>query len=515
MNKLLDSPRGVNLSMAAAMLAVGVANILWAEQLTVNRGFGWDGLWYSAWARDFYQHIFVERIPDYYVQRILPSGVVHYGMRLFGVARTDPNIILAFQVYNLALLMMSAYVWGLVADRLGLGTKGKWLGFVFLFLNYAVLKNNFYHAVLTDTTAFALGVLMFYFFLRDSRAGLIFILLAGGFVWPTLPHMAGLLFIFPRPREAGARPEPPEAPALFGVRLNTLAAALAAAGVVAALLYLTARGLEERMAYFGRTMRIDFPLIPLSIAAVGLYLFFAVRAAAGDGRLYRPAALLKGLNWRRAAVVVLLMAVPKVAVRLLGNGVDFGWGSLKGFLMYTLMTTLADPLLFFVAHVVYFGPAVLLLAFLWRPFCEAARGFGLGMTLFLLFNVGMSINPQSRYQINAVPALMMILAWMLDRRGLTWRAVALWAALGVASSKVWYVFRIPADADDGTMEALLRFPLQHYFMSSGPWMSREMYFAQGAAVLLGAVVVFLVVWRQRLRAAAGVSDRPPARAGAA
>lgn len=495
MSKFLDSPRSVNAAMAAAVLLVGVANVLWAEQLTVNRGFGWDGLWYSAWARDFYQHIFVERVPDYYVQRVLPSAVVHYGLRLCGAARTDSNIILAFHVYNLALLVVSAYVWGLIADRLGVSARGKWLGFCLLFLSYAILKNNFYHSVLTDTTAFALGVLMFYFFLSDRPAGLVFVLLAGGFVWPTTPHMAAVLLAFPRPREGGGVPPKVETPTLFGVGLNTVVAALAAGGALAALLYLTLRGLEERMGYFGRALRIDFPLLPLSLAAVALYLFFAVRAAADDGRLYRPRAFLAALNWRRAALAVALMAGLRVAVGLLESGADIGWGGLKSFLMYTLMTTLTDPLIFLVAHVVYYGPAVLLLVFLWRPFCEAARGFGLGMTLFLLLNVGLSINPQSRYQINVVAVLVMVLAWLLDRRGLTWPAVALWAALGVALSKVWYTFGIPPDADDGTIEALLRFPLQHYFMNSGPWMAREMYFAQGAAVLLAALVVFFALRR--------------------
>lgn len=498
MNKFFDSPRRVNASMAAAVLLIGAANILWAEQLTVNRGFGWDGLWYAAWARDFYQQVFVERVPDYYVQRILPSGVVHYGLRLLGAAPTDANIIHAFHLYNLALLALSAYVWGLVADRLSVSTRGKGLGFVFLFFTYAILKNNFYHAVLTDTTAFALGVLMFYFFLRDSRAGLLFVLVAGGFVWPTTPHMAALLFAFPRPGE-GEAPRP-ATPAPLGVGLNNVVAALAAGAALAMLLYLTLRGLEERMGYFGRALRIDFPLLPVSLAALGLYLFFATRAAADDGRLYRPSAFLKALNWRRAALALALVAGLKVAVRLMENGADIGWGSMKGFLMYTLMTTLTDPLIYLVAHVIYFGPGVLLLAFLWRPFCEAAREFGPGMTLLLLLNVGLSINPQSRYQINVVAVLMMLLARVLDRRGLTWRGVALWAALGLLFSKVWYLFRIPADADDGTMEGVLRFPLQHYFMSSGPWMSRDMYFAQGGAVLAAAALIFLVVRRQRLRA---------------
>src|SRR5712692_839709 len=199
--KVPGSLKSANHLMVGAMLVIGVANILWAEQLTVNGGFGWDGLWYSAWARDFYHNIFVVRVPEYYVQRILPSAIVHYGMRVLGVSRTDQNIILAFQVYNLLLLLLSVHIWGSIANRLRISNRGKWLGFCFLFLNYAILKNNFYHAVLTDTSAFTLGLLMFYFFLADNRVGLLAVILAGGFTWPTVPYMAALLYVFPRPKE--------------------------------------------------------------------------------------------------------------------------------------------------------------------------------------------------------------------------------------------------------------------------------------------------------------------------
>ena len=39
--------------------------------------------------------------------------------------------------------------------------------------------------------------------------------------------------------------------------------------------------------------------------------------------------------------------------------------------------------------------------------------------------------------------------------------------------------------------SLYRFPLQGLFMNSGPWMSRTMYYVQGAAVLLTGVIIYI------------------------
>jgi hypothetical protein len=50
--------------------------------------------------------------------------------------------------------------------------------------------------------------------------------------------------------------------------------------------------------------------------------------------------------------------------------------------------------------------------------------------------------------------------------------------------------------DDDTMEVLLRFPLQHYFMNSGPWMSRQMYLLHGAAALITILLLYLLVKRR-------------------
>lgn len=500
--------------MVLVMLLAGAASILWAERLMVNNGLGWDGVRYGAWAKHFPQNFFVEGVPEYYVQRILPGAAVHYARRALltpfyrGEAKTavmedDRNVILSFDIYNLALLLVAVYTWGLIADLWGLSDRAKWLGFCLLFVNFSVLKHTFYHSVLTDTTAFALGILSFYFFLADKPLGQLAVIVAGCFTWPTIPYMSALLYVFPAERRAADATPSVETARGAERRWATVAAAALALVALAALLYLTTKDFPERTGYYGRVLRVDLGLVYLSVAAVPVYLFFCLREAFADGRLFDYAQTLRALRWRRAALVVVVLAAMKLFTKLMAGRESIGhWGGLREFAGYTFLSALTEPLVFLVAHAVYFGVGVLLVAFFWKPLCESVRGYGVGLRWFLILTALLSINSQSRFMVNAVPVLLMLLVKMLDARGLAWRRVALLAALALLYSKVWYTFNTAPQVDDGTLEVLLRFPLQHYFANSGSWMSAEMYYAQGGVILATcAVLYFVLVRRTRGRAA--------------
>src|SRR4051812_37912658 len=302
-----------NLLMAVAMLLAGIPNIFWAEKLTVGGGFGWDGVLYGAWVRNFFRLVFIDRVPEYNLQRIVPSAILHYALRLMGIARTDANILRGFDIYNLVLLTIGAWVWGLIADRLGITTKGKWLGFAFLFLNYATLKLNFYTPASTDTTAFFLGMLLFYAYLAERPLGILMVMVVSYFTWPTLPLFAAILYVFPRRREIVA-PAPPSK------RLNVLAAAGAAAAVALGTFLLAVPLRATSFFIFGLALRIDYPVLYISLACSVAYVFAAVRSATADDRLYDVRRWLSEIRWSRAVVAILLLAALKLTSHFLANG---------------------------------------------------------------------------------------------------------------------------------------------------------------------------------------------------
>ena len=86
--------------------------------------------------------------------------------------------------------------------------------------------------------------------------------------------------------------------------------------------------------------------------------------------------------------------------------------------------------------------------------------------------------------------VLVVLVLLLDRAGLSYRSLPFWALLCLFYSKVWYRFNTAPQVDDGTMDALERFPLQHYFMNSGPWMSHPMYLVHGGVILLTGILLY-------------------------
>lgn len=483
-----DSKR-TNLLMAAAVLALGLLMIAFGERQTVNNGFGWDGIRYAAWAKDFYGAVVEPGVGDYYARRILPSLLVHAGMRLLSVPPENVNVFLAFSVYDMLMLALSAYLWGKVADEMEIPDVGKWFGFLFLFVSYANLKWNYYSPVWTDPTAMAQGFLAFYFYLKDRPLGLAFVIFLAGFTWPTSPMMFAPLLAFPR-RSEEPRPVPR--------RLNLAVAAGAALLTGALLLYLTDDRLPERLQWLYRLLWVDTDVLYLSIAGVVAFVFLALRGALNDGRVLDPRAYFRYVSWGRVGLWVAAYAASALVRYSIWDGQYIaGAESPKIFVMLTLLSGVTEPLVFLIAHVVYFGPWFLLFVIFWRRFCRECSGLGLGFSLLLLANVFLSISSHSRWLINVLPAFLAVLikcAWPVLARQNFW----VWAALSLIFSRAWYVMNVEPFVDDGTMECLLRFPLQHQMMAIGTYMNGWPFVVQSGAVLLTGVMLYL--WSRKVGA---------------
>ena len=186
-------------AMAIMVVLYGLIAICFGERIGVNEGRGWDGCYYADIAADFYGQVFPHRLDGYRIQRIVPSAVVHYSLRLLHLPTTNlDTIIRAFQVYNLLLLVVTVYLWNGIAGRLRLRSRGTWLGFVGLMCSFSAMKMPFDYPALTDTTAFALGAAIVYAFLAGNRVMILLAAALGAFTWPTLLYLAIPLILFPR-----------------------------------------------------------------------------------------------------------------------------------------------------------------------------------------------------------------------------------------------------------------------------------------------------------------------------
>jgi hypothetical protein len=461
------------------LLLVGVVFVvvatlhLFGQKIWVNGGFGWDGIRYGTWALDFHRAIFVDGQTAYSLGRFLPSGVIHYTLRLLGVPLTHKSVVVAFTLMNIGLVTLTAWLWCLVARRLLIGIPGAWLGALALFGNHAVLKWSSYYPVLTDMPAFALGMGMVYCYLRGYGRALWLLTAMGAFTWPTLLYMGGFLLLFPA--------TPPSAkPA--GRVVQLLVAILPALALCLAVCYMD----RIRLVIPDEAVQPIRPLLGVSLAVAAAYVVLAGMPLLARGDLYRPGTWLQAaLSRRGIALAILLVGVEAVRIAFANGRPCPDTGQV---LLLTGYLGVTRPAIFLVSHVVFFGPIVLLAVGSWPASCARISEQGPGLAMAAYLGVLLGVDCESRHLVNFLPLFVPFVVkateGMWDRR----RSCIAFALLSLLVSKVWLPIRLKGY---GTLP--LSFPDQTMFMSLGKWMSTPMYLVQGALVL--AVAAW--VWRQK------------------
>ena len=454
------------LASLGLLLTYGIAQILWGEAIESTGGLGfYDGRRYGEIAMDFHGQVIREGLDAYRLQRVLPSAIVHVWLRVTGQPLDATHVRDAFRIYNVLMLLATAAAWAGIARAMALEERYAWLGFALLFVNFANLKMPFYNAVLTDTTALALGTLLVLFHLRSNGPALMTVLVLSAFTWP--PLLAGaLLYVLPRYDAAPPARLITRASALLGAL-----AALACAGVVAAYPDI----LRQR------------PRTGVTIAVLAAY-YFATQASL----MHLDARALPS-RWRpwRLLHVLALMAAVRVAVAVLSPAAR-GF-TIERYLREIVFYTTLQPALFLVAHVVYFGLVVCLLIALWPHAARAALGLGAGMTLYTALQLGQAIDPETRHLIPALPPL--VLLAVLAARAVDWPrwAVAATAAVNAVGSKVWWPI------NQGEFGDYLEPPLQYYYMNHGGAMSPFSYRLQGTVVVVLLIATAVFVRSRRVR----------------
>jgi hypothetical protein len=471
--------------MAAAVLALCAVTITVGERIGVNGGQGWDGAGYTTWAKGFSGMVLTEGLTRYHSQRILPSAIVHYALRGTGQALTTPHVIVGFQVLNSVLLIASAVLWAHIGKLLAWRRSAAWAGFVALFASFACARHALYYPTLTDTTAFALGMLMTWGYVARRPIAVWWSALLGAFTWPALVPQAFVMLLAPRREPAVAPVE-----VAWQRRAHRLALWLAMV-VVAAYLsivfaYYRAPVRAPGFDHFAAWVRTDLLVLTVPLLAlllgIGLYLLLAppeVWNLRAHWRHRRPRYLLCAAGSLAAIVLVWWWWVREI-------GVQRGGPTSAQFVCVQALEALRGPLWGLVHHVVYFGPIVLIAVLSWRRAGALAARWGPAATASLALTLVFAAGSESRQWINLVPFLVTITIAVTEERWTARRTIA-FSAVALVWSKLWF----PIGYD--TPSNWLEFPNQRYFMNLGPWASDRMYLVHLVAAVASLLVMYLVI----------------------
>ena len=474
--------------MVALVLGSGLLSLLFAERIQLSQGLGMDGTNYGAIASDFPGWVFDRGVNQYYLKRAAPSAVVHYGLRAFGQPTDFPHVILGYQVYNLLLLLAAALLWRPIADRLGLGLGGRWLGFVALFVNYANVKHAWYMPVFTDVTAFALGTVYLWAWLAGRQLVLLAASIVGAFCWPIAALAGAILLFFPRRATPLVEEADSKLPMLGALGI----AALLGAGF--AYMYWV-RGIHK--VGMGPTVPPIASLVPIALAIQLAWIFLAYRGLlTGIGTTWIIGAL-RAIRVRDVALALVAVVVPALVVRALAAP-DPAILDSRGFLRSVVYLPNARPFVAFVSHVVWFGPALWLLVFHWRAIGRLAREMGPGLVAFLGFSLFVALTPESRQSNLGFPFFVALACVAAERSGLRTRVTLALAVFGLALSKFWLrinteeALAYARSGQVGLSDADSALQYRLYYLSQGPWMPNRWYALQLVVVLVIGVVLLLL-----------------------
>lgn len=474
--------RGHGWLMAGGLVAVVLFGILVGEHIPIRGGRGWDGDIYIAVASDLSSGW--ERISrdPYRFQRILPCLVVYLGVALSGQTGQDAAALLGFTLLNLVLMLGALWLWLRLAAHWRLSWPARWLGFIGLFVNVPCLKISTYYPGLTDIAALALGMLLVTTLATGARRGLVGAGILGWFTWPASRLMAAFLVLFPHrpePQEAPS-PDPPISPAARWL------AGCSALGVVAWMAHLF-YGQGIRTAGWGPIVPAVESLYPVSLAVTGLYVYLVVANFTPDPSPSGVRALWTRLEWRWVLLAVAFLVVPRWLVAALTSGVESV--TFAKFVPYTFFLSTTRPGIFLVAHVIYFGPVLLLVPLVWSRLRAQLLLWGPGAQLYLIVGLMVAACPDSRQSMLLLPMLVVPTVKALDeQRRISWRLVAGMGSLALVMSRFWLPFNQPTSAPP--VDPLhAGWDIGRYYETQGSYMT-EPYYVAGAVfcLLLGALL---------------------------
>lgn len=127
--------------------------------------------------------------------RILPFALLNLSFSALHIVKDNEGLQHGMIIWQLVFLGISIYWYFRIVKKIRLKPAPATLGFILLFLNYAWLKNVWYHPFTPDMMAFALGMGQANYFLRYEKFKLGMVSILGAFVSPLL-LISGLLMLF-------------------------------------------------------------------------------------------------------------------------------------------------------------------------------------------------------------------------------------------------------------------------------------------------------------------------------
>lgn len=467
----------------AILFYYGIAYVFWGEKYYLNDGFSMDGIVFSTFVKQFNGSYFFD---TYYVHRIFPSFLVGGFFKLFSIPISNHHIFRAFQVLNLLSIILSCWYIKKTLALLKVSPRNQTLGLILFVFSFSVIKMPFFLAVMTDTVAMAISIMMLYFYLKKNTVGLVICTVLACFTWPMLFYQGIILLFIPFLLLTYSKVKP-----LTKWTIHLLSALFALLLCIYLVVVKQADTNVELVAKINRT------LLPLSIAGVAL-LFYFFPSILLNASLLNIKTFFKKLKVVNILTAALVFGLTTLIVYYL-NPVPSKFYPLYNILTGTVTSALMWPLHTIVSHTAFWGMIMILLMLFWFDFAKLLSQMGWGIvTAFSLNLFTFGIISETRCLVNLFPWVIVFLIKAINKYSFSTAFYIVVTCLSAFMSKIWFLLN-----PDRNMPYFMQldkngsmgFPDQKLWMHIGPWMSERMYQIQGAGIIVVIILIFFLLYR--------------------
>ncbi len=470
--------------MALLIIVWGCFSIWKGERLPHNQGFSGDGMIYCQITMNLWQPN--KDVSIYHGMRCLPSVVVRYTLLALQLPLDVPHIYSAFRIYNVLLLVLILVTLLAIAAHLGIGRQGQWLIFLGLCGNYFGMRQHYYSPGLTDLWALAFGSLALLSYVKQRPIGVWCWIILGSLTWAIIPYFGIPLILFPyQPKNSQ--------PIFVGFSGQSKKWAGLWAGLIVTFLIGYTTYLTLFRHYFGVPPgHVIMFLLPLSIAAMGLYLFFPLRELfPNDSRYFKDQVFSKTLIPGAAQIIVLyaILGVSSFYLKHLFTNTN------RDLLPFMILPdsicawSVPKPFLSLLTQISYYGPVIILMALFWRQLASLAYGYGPAFVMELGLGLILSLATEPRFILAFFPLALILLAKVLEKHPLKYQGIAGFAALAFFMSKAWLPLNWGTWPAVPQYENIFQAPMQGFYMNYGIWMNNVTYCLHGGFALAAAFLI--------------------------
>ncbi len=458
------------------------------DTIPVHNGFGWDGNMYGMYTQFLPEAIEQGAINTYRMQRMLIPAALYWVMKGAGLERTQEQVIQAYRLVNMFFAGLAIIAFFMLAWSAHWFNDTIWLGFAAIFFSMPFMKMSLFYPILADIPAFAIGLWAVFFWVKGWRFALLFSLLLGAFVGPTM-WVYGLLLL-PGSLKMAKQEEP-----VLNIWWALISPILFM--IIWFWVWQSTPGVFFEPPSFSQSVRLN--LLPFSLLIVLGYLWWVGQQVRTLPSMLRQFKTIQWLWLFPFAIVILL--VQWIIYQYAGD--EEVPQTALSYLHLLVQQSVTYPGGFLIAHFTYI-PGIVLIGLFASPFVHRIiQQFGPGPWLLTVVTLGMALGSETRQLMQVLPWIVFLFLVVIDNY---WRfnpILLVIIILGLWLAAPWWVhFATEAGNLDGQF---LIEPAQRYFRYHGPWMNQNTWFTQ--MLSLGGVVAFLALtWRFGLIQTIGRTD---------